>query len=238
MLSSKLTSFLFLITFVLCSQNVFAAYERVGHACVSSENFTSNDPYDTNMKELLSYLVYETPSTGFGMGSKGEGQNRAYGSALCRADVPQVNCTDCLVQAINDIGSLCWPNKGAVAWYKYCQLKYSSSDHFGVIDHSNWHVNYGAENVSEPTSFSQKTTNLLSSLAEEASMSSKMSAIGNVELYGSEKLYGLVQCTRDLSSMACKECLTRSISALPNCCSGKKSVRIYGGSCDIRHVAL
>ncbi|KAJ7981335.1 Cysteine-rich repeat secretory protein [Quillaja saponaria] len=191
MSSSKLTSFLFLITFVLCFQNAFAAYEKVGHACVSSENFTSNDPYDTNMKELLSYLVYETPSTGFGMGSKGGGQNRAYGSALCRADVPQVNCTDCLVQAINDIGSLCWPNKGAVA----C-------------------------------------------LAEEASMSSKMSAIGNVELYGSEKLYGLVQCTRDLSSMACKECLTRSISALPNCCSGKKSVRIYGGSCDIRHVAL
>ncbi|KAJ7948188.1 Cysteine rich receptor like kinase [Quillaja saponaria] len=112
MSSSKFTSFLSVITFVLCSQGVFAAYVMTDHVCIRSENFTSNDPYETNLKELLTYLSFGSPPNGFGMGSKGEGPNRAYGFALCRGDLPSATCTDCLYQAINELSSLCWPSKG------------------------------------------------------------------------------------------------------------------------------
>ncbi|KAJ7948187.1 cysteine-rich repeat secretory protein 38-like [Quillaja saponaria] len=45
---------------------------------------------------ILDYFGQSTnfaPSTGFSMGSKGEGQNRTVGLALCRGDVSATNCT-------------------------------------------------------------------------------------------------------------------------------------------------
>ncbi|CBI28971.3 unnamed protein product, partial [Vitis vinifera] len=63
----------------------------------------------------------------------------------------------------------------------------------------------------------------------------KMYATGELELEESEKLYGLTQCTRDLSSSDCKKCLDDAISKLPNCCDGKEGGRVVGGSCNIRY---
>uniref|UniRef100_A0A7N2MVE3 Gnk2-homologous domain-containing protein n=1 Tax=Quercus lobata TaxID=97700 RepID=A0A7N2MVE3_QUELO len=52
---------------------------------------------------------------------------------------------------------------------------------------------------------------------------------------GSYKLYGLVQCTRDLSSNDCFKCLDGMIGELPDCCNGKVGGRVATGSCNIRN---
>ncbi|KAK3028439.1 hypothetical protein RJ639_039031 [Escallonia herrerae] len=57
-------------------------------------------------------------------------------------------------------------------------------------------------------------------------------ATGDSELGESKKLYGLVQCTRDLSSVDCKKCVDGAISELPSCCDGKEGGRVVGGSCN------
>ncbi|KAH1048152.1 hypothetical protein J1N35_038936 [Gossypium stocksii] len=70
--------------------------------------------------------------------------------------------------------------------------------------------------------FNAKTKELLSELATQAYTNPKMYAAGEMELYGSKKLYGLTQCTRDLSSTECKKCLDGIIGELPSCCDGKE----------------
>ena len=56
----------FLLIFVLFLQTEFVVPT---HDCLSSKNFTSNDPYETNLKDLMSYLNSETSPLGFALGS-------------------------------------------------------------------------------------------------------------------------------------------------------------------------
>lgn len=94
-----------------------------------------------------------------------------------------------------------------------------------------WNLN----NVSDPSTFNYTTKDLLSQLAQKASMNPKLYATGEVKLEESKKLYGLTQCTRDLSSADCKNCLDAAINELRNCCDGKEGGRVVGGSCNFRY---
>ncbi|KAK8664363.1 hypothetical protein V6N13_084156 [Hibiscus sabdariffa] len=94
-----------------------------------------------------------------------------------------------------------------------------------------WNLN----NVSEPQTFNHKTKQLLTELANEAYANPKLYAAGETELYGSEKLYGLTQCTKDLSASDCNKCLDDIINELPSCCDGKQGGRVVGGSCNFRY---
>ena len=107
-------------------------------------------------------------------------------------------------------------------------------DFFGQVDHQKFY-SFNEKNVSNPASFNQKTRELLSRLAEEAFVAPNMYATGEVDLEDSKKLYGLVQCTRDLSTIDCKQCLDDAVSEVPNCCDGKEGGRVATGSCNIRY---
>jgi len=75
----------------------------------------------------------------------------------------------------------------------------------------------------------------LTQLANKAKATPKLYATGGMELGESTKLYGLVQCTRDLSSAVCKKCLDGIIGELPSCCDGKEGGRVVSGSCNFRY---
>nr|GEW97517.1 cysteine-rich repeat secretory protein 38-like [Tanacetum cinerariifolium] len=49
---------------------------------------------------------------------------------------------------------------------------------------------------------------------------------GMINVGGSQKLYGLVQCTQDLSTADCKTCLDAPMLQLPGCCDGKDGGRV------------
>ncbi|KAG2371627.1 Cysteine-rich repeat secretory protein [Vigna angularis] len=111
------------------------------------------------------------------------------------------------------------------------------SSGFGVasIDYTNRFYMWNLNNVSDPSSFNYKTRELLSQLAEKAYVTSNFYATGEVYLENSVTLYGLTQCTRDLSSNDCKKCLDDAIDELPNCCDGKEGGRVVSGSCNFRY---
>ena len=102
---SKFSSSLSLLTVVLLFKATFGV-DPLFHICSSPDNFTTNDPYETNLKELVSYLSYETPTKGFGLGSKGRGRYQVYGLALCRGGVLDADCSTCVVNASKEIRSL------------------------------------------------------------------------------------------------------------------------------------
>ncbi|KAM4097985.1 hypothetical protein ACJW30_07G043200 [Castanea mollissima] len=162
---------------------------------------------------------------------------QTYGLALCRRDIAAADCKACVNEASNEIHRRCPYDKGAIIWYDNCLLKYSNKDFLGRIDNENWFSLLNVKNVSEPTIFNQKTRELLSQLAKGVSFTVKKYGVGelNLGLGESTKLYGLAQCTWDLSTTECFQCLDDAMGQLPSCCDGKQGGRVVGGSCNIRY---
>ncbi|KAJ0798452.1 putative protein kinase RLK-Pelle-DLSV family [Helianthus annuus] len=61
-----------------------------------------------------------------------------------------------------------------------------------------------------------------------------MFAYDEVSYNDTEKIYGYVQCTPDLSGSDCSKCLQESIDRLRPYCYGKKGARLVAASCNIR----
>ncbi|KAG6741428.1 hypothetical protein POTOM_054666 [Populus tomentosa] len=185
---SNFASSLCLITFSLLLHTVFGAGPNF-HFCSSPENFTAKGPYESNLNKLTNYLYYKAPPT---------------------------DCKTCVVEASSEIRKRCPYNKAAIIWYDNCLLKYSNNGFFGQIDTGNKFYMWNVHVVSEPAPFNKKTKELLSQLANTAQATPKLFATGERELGKSTKLYGLVQCTGDLSSAVCKKCLDGIIGELPS----------------------
>ncbi|XP_030546379.1 cysteine-rich repeat secretory protein 38-like [Rhodamnia argentea] len=205
------------------------------HFCSTPENFTASSPYESNLNKLTSFLYAKTPLLGFGLGSIGQYQDQVYGLSLCRGDASPSDCKACVADAGAEIRRRCPRNKGAIIWYDECMFKYLNTDFFSQIDNANKFYMWNLNNVSHPEAFNSKVRGLLTGLVEEAYTVPKLFATGKVGLEGKMNLYGLVQCTRDLSSTECKECLEGAIGELPSCCDGKEGGRVVGGSCNFRY---
>ncbi|KAJ6991302.1 hypothetical protein D5086_015438 [Populus alba] len=135
----------------------------------------------------------------------------------------------------SEIRKRCPYNKAAIIWYDNCLFKYSNKEFFGQIDNGNKFYMRNVKVVSEPVTFNGKTKELLTQLANKVQATPKLYKTGEMELGESTKLYGLVQCTRDLSSAVCKKCLDGIIGELPSCCDGKEGGRVVSGSCNFRY---
>lgn len=234
--SSRVSFFFNLLSLALIFQTVVGTNPLL-HFCSSNDNFTSHSPYETSLKKLMRNFYYLAPPSGFALGSLAQStQEQAYGLALCRGDVSASDCRKCVAEASSEIRKRCPYNKGGIIWYDNCVLKYSNKDFFGQIDNQNKFSLLNVQNVSDPMTFNQNTKQLLSQLAQNASINPRMYAAGDMEIdEGSKKVYGMAQCTRDLSSVDCKKCLDGAIGELPSCCDGKQGGRVVGGSCTIRY---
>ncbi|KAH7860279.1 hypothetical protein Vadar_011581 [Vaccinium darrowii] len=201
----------------------------------SQSSFLAGGPYNKNLNNLVRYLDSKTPLTGFGSGSQGLGQNRTYGLALCRGDINSRDCKACVDQASNEIQKVCKLKKEAIAWYDVCMLKYSNLSFLGKIDNKNWYFEESTNFWSNPGYFNKEVIQILSTLQKEAYVSPKMYAAGALEIGNSTTLYGLVQCTRDLSSANCNICLEEAIGAVTPYFHGSVGGKIWGGSCNVRY---
>ncbi|XP_061363083.1 cysteine-rich repeat secretory protein 38-like [Gastrolobium bilobum] len=159
--SKLISSFLFSLTLVLLLQTSFEA-DPLFHSCSSSEIFTSNTPYESNLKTLINSLIYKTPSTGFGVSSVGQYESQpVYGLALCRVDVSPTECKTCVIEATKEILNLCPYNKGAIIWYDNCLFKYLDTDFISKIDEANKFSLLNVQDVSDPNMFNYMTKELL-----------------------------------------------------------------------------
>ncbi|KAF8043204.1 hypothetical protein BT93_A1523 [Corymbia citriodora subsp. variegata] len=226
---------LLLLSFVLLVGTSFGV-DPLYHICFGKENYTSGSPFKTNLDGLLSALVSKVPPSGFGTSSSGEGNDEVYGLALCRGDVSSPDCKSCVSDAGPELLQRCPEQKGAIIWYDNCLLKYSNVEFFGKIDTKNKFYLLNVQDVDmDFMEFFRKIKQLLGNLTDEAVAGPKKYAYGELGLGGYKTLFGLAQCTRDLSGDDCRTCLEGAISDLPSCCYGKRGGRTVGGSCNVRY---
>ncbi|KAF9611275.1 hypothetical protein IFM89_028699 [Coptis chinensis] len=183
--------------------------------CQNTTTYTNNSAFESNLNKLLKSLPSETSfSDNYYNTSAGEDpSNQVFGLTLCRGDINSTVCNNCIEDSTQEIKKQCPNAKDATIFYQFCQVRYSSKDFFTQMGYdgkySSW--NTRDQNMLNPDTFAKPLRDLLTTLLNQAinDPSNSMFASGEVSVTGDGTLYGLVQCTRDLSKESCKTCLER-----------------------------
>ncbi|XP_058725196.1 cysteine-rich receptor-like protein kinase 44 isoform X2 [Vicia villosa] len=204
-------------------------------------NFTNNSTYQTNLKTLLSSLTSNTQiNYGFYNFSNGQNTNKVNAIALCRGDVKNQNdCLSCLKASSNNLTQLCPNQKEAIGWYEdeKCMLRYSDRSIFRLLETGPAYYAHNLANATDLSVFNETVRNLLDNLTQRASSgdSSLKYAADSARGPNDQTIYGLVQCTPDLSESDCSSCLDQSIARIPiDCCKDKIGGRVVRPSCNMR----
>ncbi|CAA3016575.1 receptor kinase At4g00960 [Olea europaea subsp. europaea] len=224
MSSWKWVAFIFLnMTFnfgYIKSQNYF---------CGSNGNYTSNSTYRANLNTLLSSISSNMDSNGFYNTSRGENADRVNAIALC----------SCINNATRLILQLCPYQKQAFHWAPddLCMLRYSNESIFGKPESSPRFYGWRIDNVTSKSEFNQDLRTLLDNLQSMAADGGSLRKFAAANTTGPDMLtiFGLVQCTPDLTSKDCSTCLTEVTGVISQCCSGKQGFGILTPSCILRY---
>ncbi|XP_065007296.1 cysteine-rich receptor-like protein kinase 6 [Musa acuminata AAA Group] len=201
----------------------------------SAGNFTANSTYESNLNLLLSSLVSNGSAPGFFTDTVGRIPNQVQGLVLCRGDTNLTTCGSCLSNVTVQILRLCADNKDAVVWEDECLLRFSNRQFLSTLDNDPTaalpnlnQVNYEADR------FNKVVNDLLDSTADWAAYNStKRYATGQAfnVTQAVPTIYGLAQCTPDMSTSDCRQCLKGVLQGLPRSLQGARN---QGVRCNIR----
>ncbi|KAM0914524.1 hypothetical protein ACQ4PT_011459 [Festuca glaucescens] len=153
-------------------------------------------------------LPRNASASGFSAGAFGRAPDTAYGLGLCRGDIPGDRCAACLAMAFDGAADLCRDSMDVTIFYDQCHVRFYNRDFLA-----------GAGNS-----------------PRRASNASNRYATGQAG-FAAEKinLYGLAQCTPDLTTAQCRSCLAGIIGEIPKSLSGRVGGRILGVRCNYRY---
>ncbi|CAO2842650.1 unnamed protein product [Amaranthus hypochondriacus] len=223
---------LFSISPTYCQLPNFTAFY-----CYTNGNYTNTSTYKTNLDTLFTTLSNtQTNSAFFYNLTIGNDPNKVYATALCGGDVTPQHCRDCLDNSINKLPETCPTQKAAFAWYDDCMLRYSNQTISGIRQDSPAIMIFTAQKVTDNVNeFNHVLGDLLKSIQNETAYgdSELKFATGSSDYGDFNKIYGMMQCSPDLSFRDCYNCLGDYMNMHP----GNNSVgtQILGPSCKIRY---
>ncbi|XP_058725225.1 cysteine-rich receptor-like protein kinase 44 [Vicia villosa] len=233
---------LLIITFTYQTKAVYDEINNYHYFCDQSNNkanYTANSTYHKNLNTLLTTLTSNTDiNYGFYNFSFGENNDRVYSIGLCRGDLLTNDCRSCLSGSRDNLTSVCPNQREAIFWSQNerCMLRYSDRLIFGIMeDVPTFHSNNENDSVDVNLS-NEDVTTLLNNLTSKAVKGDSRMKYAADSLPGPsvETIYGLVQCTPDLSETKCNSCLVESLQQIPSCCKGKIGGRVVRPSCNMR----
>jgi len=231
--------FLFLVGFKpLVTQAQSPNY--VGDDCNSTTPKSLSSAYKTNLISVLSWLSSDAAtSKGYNHNSFGNNTSGAdaavYGLYDCRGDVAGYFCQFCVSTASREVLQRCSNRVSAIIWYDFCILRYSNENFFGnvTVDPSWNHT--GPKNVSSAQEI-QKGEGFMRSLIRKATVeTNQLYYMDGFNLSSTERRYGLVQCSRDLTNEGCRQCLEAMLAKVPKCCEHKLGWQVSTASCLIKY---
>ncbi|KAI3941713.1 hypothetical protein MKX01_018303 [Papaver californicum] len=216
----------------------------------SGGNYTNSSTYQANLNFLLSnsLTLFDHEGTNFNYRSAtvGSGPDTLHGSYQCRGDLTIDECQVCFDAAVRDVEQniRCPYSKQAILWYEECILRYSNESYFSIMQENpvlsiiNPATTNTTININQATILVGLMNNLVNestAISDLGSTSSNKFAVGEANLTVSTHIYGLVQCTPDISFNDCNECLGRMVRNLSICCDMKTGARVFNPSCNIRY---
>ncbi|CAH8354004.1 unnamed protein product [Eruca vesicaria subsp. sativa] len=208
--------FLFLFSFLTSFRASAQDPTYIHHVCPNTSTFTRNSTYFANLRTLLSSLSSPNASysTGFQNATSGQAPDSVTGLFLCRGDVMQEVCRRCISFAVNDTLNRCPNEREVTLYYEECMLRYSNGNILSTLNTSGKHDMSNNERItSNQTGFRDLLLSTMNQAATIASNSSRKFDTVNA-FANSQSLFGLVQCTPDLTSQECFHCLNWTINQL------------------------
>ncbi|XP_010655950.1 cysteine-rich receptor-like protein kinase 10 [Vitis vinifera] len=209
--------------------------------CTENSNYVPNSTYQSSLNLLLTSLSSDATILNgrkFHNTTAGQAPDMVYGLYLCRGDVTDAVCQDCVQTASQEILTKCPNRKEALSWYDQCMFRYSNRSIFSIMEERPSLISFDSLDMEDPDRFDQIVNETMVGLIEKATHNSferDMFETGEANFNASTKIYGLVQCTPDLSGSNCSTCLENILSRITNCCLGKQGGRILVPSCNFRY---
>ncbi|KAL1537392.1 non-specific serine/threonine protein kinase [Salvia divinorum] len=204
--------------------------------CGSNGNYTSNTAYGANLNTTLSSLSTDIDNDGFYNASAGQGPDRVNAVALCKGDVQLDACRECVQRNSAGLVEACPVQKQAIGWDEFCTIRYSNATVYGALATVPAVYLRNRLNVTNPEQFKADLRALLDDLRRRAAAGSSTRKVagGNATGPDFQTIFGLVQCTPDLTSEDCASCLVGAISNVQLCCAGNRGGRVLMPSCNLR----
>ncbi|KAK9714894.1 hypothetical protein RND81_06G128600 [Saponaria officinalis] len=206
--------------------------------CPNNTSSSNNTQYQTNLNTLFHSLSANatTNPTGFHYTSVAPfTRDAVHGLFLCRGDQNVTTCSSCVSTATSDLQDTNCPNrKVAMTWYDECMVRYSDISFFREMDQIPRFYQVNTQNVTgNETRLVQILGNMMNNLIYGAANGGpdKKYATDIIGYTSLQTLYGLAQCTPDLSIIDCCLCLTIGIGLLPINLGGRTML----ASCNVRY---
>ncbi|KAL2946086.1 hypothetical protein AAZX31_U003500 [Glycine max] len=237
-------SFVFLL-FLSFKQHVVTKAQSPNYVGDDCQNTTQqkalSSAYQTNLNSLLSWLSTDAATSkgynhnSFGNNTPGGDDSAVYGLYNCRGDVVGYFCQFCVSTASREVLQRCPNRVSAIVLYDFCILRYSNENFFGnVTVYPSWHA-VQSKNVSSKEEI-QKGLDFMRGLIRKATVETNLLYyMDGFNLSSTQKRYGLVQCSRDLTSDGCRECLEAMLAQVPKCCEQNLGWQVLAASCLIKY---
>ncbi|CAN6583599.1 unnamed protein product [Malus baccata var. baccata] len=162
-----------------------------------------------------------------------------YAIGLCRGDITKEACGTCLSDTANGLTTNCPKQREAIGWLPNCMLRYSNRSIYGIMETDPAYNAFNVYNISTGfDAFNQELSRLFNGLGGKAATGGDLRKVasGNATIPSSNiTIYGLAQCTPDLSEQSCIDCLEYASGGLGSCCNGSLGVRVVTPSCSLRY---
>ncbi|KAJ4703268.1 Cysteine rich receptor like kinase [Melia azedarach] len=244
MASYRLSVYLFLL-FIHSVPLSLAQLQLQYHDCYKNNGkYVTNSTYHANLNRLLNTLTVNTSRYGFYNLSFGQNPDKVFATALCRPDMEPDSCSNCIDLARKNMTPTCPNYVMGIAGYddrgdNNCMLRYANYDIFGLMENAPYFFVYAPSNISEDILevFNQTRERLLNRIINEAAARSSPNkyATGEEAYSTIGSIYGLVQCTPDLSATDCKKCLNDTTKLMSQCCDRRQGGRVINPSCSFRY---
>ncbi|KAF9588273.1 hypothetical protein IFM89_008690, partial [Coptis chinensis] len=217
--------------------NLSTAQTHVTEFCLGG-NYTTNSTFQADLSILLSSMSNNstlTNNTKYFNNTVRSNSDGVYGLFQCRGDYTSEDCKKCAKTATEEVTIRCPFKKESVLFYEECLLHYSDKPVISIVqlDPTVYLVN--TRNISDTNQFTPRLNELMEGIVARAvSNSSSLFAVGENYFTSSNNIFGLAQCTQDISRTDCGRCLNRSISQLSSCCNQREGGRVLKPSCIVR----
>jgi hypothetical protein len=243
----KQRSFLSILCFILLA---FGVASVSAQTCIENRKyFTPNGTYDSNRRLILSSLPNNTASQdGFYYGSIGEEQDRVYALGMCIPRSTPSDCFNCIKGAagwliqdcVNQTDAYYWALDPTLCLVRYSNISFSGSAAFWEIEPQYLVLNT-ATIASDLTDFkniwedlTSRTITAASAARSTPSSSDNHYRVDFANLTKFQNIYALMQCTPDISSDECNNCLQRGVLEYQSCCGNNTGGYVMRPICFFR----
>jgi hypothetical protein len=205
---------------------------------MDSGSYAANSTYQSNLNKLSGTIPTNASHDLFVSGSIGAVPDVVYVLALCRGDTNGSACESCVAKAFQDAQELCPLDKDATVFEELCHIRYSDLNFLATMDNGEPINVMSPLNVTSPVeAFEVAMLTLLNAISNYTATNSSTRFATGEEAFDSSNpsIYGLTQCTPDMSPADCRGCLAGLISMLPQAQPSRQGGRLSGLRCSIRY---